>query len=157
MLYTNNTHGSYSAGFIYYIRSIQGRLAAHWPHVERPTRLDWQTFLSVCLDFPYYWEQGGFLSTVFFFVCVCAGLSGDDRRVGCDTVADFSITRPGDWQTWNSFDTSQAQHFAKAKGRVEISGSRALVYTTGLLHCTKSVGYHSKDNHPPFKRQRAIF
>ena len=67
VLYTNNIHGSYSVGFIYYICSIQGLLAAHWPQVELPRRPDWQTFLRVCLDFPYYWEQGVFVTT--FFLC----------------------------------------------------------------------------------------
>jgi len=45
-------------------------------------------------------------------VCVCARararaeLYGDDeRRVGCDTVADFSITRFGTSEKRDSFDT----------------------------------------------------
>jgi len=33
----------------------------------------------------------------------------------------------------DSFDTSQADHFAAAKGLIEISGIPALVSTTGLL------------------------
>ena len=64
-------------------------------------------------------------------VCVCAGLYGDDeRRVGCDTVADSSITKPGNSETGDSFDTRQAEQLAIAKTRIEISGSAALVSTT---------------------------
>jgi len=36
----------------------------------------------------------------------------------------------------DSFDTSQADHFAAAKGLIEISGTAALVCTIGLLICT---------------------
>jgi len=62
---------------------------------------------------------------------VCAGLYGDDeRRVGCDTVADFSITKPGNSETGDSFDTRQAEQLAIAKTCIEISGSAALVSTT---------------------------
>jgi len=62
---------------------------------------------------------------------VCAGLYGDDeRRVGCDTVADFSITKPGNSETGDSFDTRQAEQLPIAKTRIEISGSAALVSTT---------------------------
>ena len=56
--------------------------------------------------------------------------------MGCDTVADFSITGFGGRETGDSFDTSQAEHFVTAKGLVEIGRSPALLYTTGLLHCT---------------------
>jgi hypothetical protein len=36
-------------------------------------------------------------------------------------------------ETGDSFETSQADHFITAKGLAEISGSPALVSTTGLL------------------------
>jgi hypothetical protein len=36
----------------------------------------------------------------------------------------------------DSFDTSQADHFATAKGLLEINGSPALVFTTGQLMYT---------------------
>ena len=65
-------------------------------------------------------------------VYVCAGLYGDDeRRVGCDTVADLSITKLGNSETGDSFDTRQAEQLATSKSRIEISASAALVSTTG--------------------------
>jgi len=51
-------------------------------------------------------------------------------------VADFCITGLEAWETWDSFDTSQAGHFGTTKGLIEISGTPALVSTTGLLPCT---------------------
>jgi hypothetical protein len=56
--------------------------------------------------------------------------------VGCDTIADFSITGLEASEIGDSFDTSQADHFMTAKGLTEISGSPAVVSTTGLLHYT---------------------
>jgi hypothetical protein len=51
-------------------------------------------------------------------------------------VAYFWITNLGTLETGDSFDTSQAEHFVTAKGLLEISGSPALVSTTGQLHCS---------------------
>jgi hypothetical protein len=56
--------------------------------------------------------------------------------LGCDTVADFNITRLGTRETGDSFHTSRGEHFATAEGGVEICGSPALVSTSGLFHCT---------------------
>jgi hypothetical protein len=65
-------------------------------------------------------------------VCVRAELYGDDeRRVGCYTVADFSITKLRTAEMGDSFDTRQAEQLATAKDRIEISGAAALVSTTG--------------------------
>jgi hypothetical protein len=55
----------------------------------------------------------------------------EDRRVGCDTEADFSITKPEISETGESFDTRQAELLATVKARMEISGSSALISTTG--------------------------
>jgi hypothetical protein len=87
VLYMNNIHGSYSAGFIYYICIIQGLLAAHWPHVANPRRPEWQTFLRFCLDFSHYWKQRVFVPSFLMPDC-----NETDSRVQCDTVADFSVT-----------------------------------------------------------------
>ena len=64
-------------------------------------------------------------------MCECAELYGDnDRRVGCDTVADFSITKLATSENGDSFDTRQVEQLATVKTRIEISGSAALVSTT---------------------------
>ena len=64
-------------------------------------------------------------------MCVCVGLYGDEERsVVCDTVTDFSITKLGNSETGDAFDTRQAEQLATAKTRIEISGSAALVSTT---------------------------
>jgi hypothetical protein len=63
---------------------------------------------------------------------MCAEFYGDhERRVGCDTVADFSITKLRTSETGDSFDTRQAEQLATAKARIKISGSATLVSTTG--------------------------
>jgi hypothetical protein len=63
---------------------------------------------------------------------VCAELYGDEeRRVGCDIVADYSITKLRTSEMGNSFDTRQAEQLATAKARIEISGSATLISTTG--------------------------
>jgi hypothetical protein len=65
-------------------------------------------------------------------VCVCAELYGDDeRRVGCHTLADFSITKLRTSETGDSFDIRHAEQLATAKAVIEISGSATLVSTTG--------------------------
>ena len=70
----------------------------------------------------------------------------------------MELDRQGD-----SFDTSQTNHFVTAKGLIEISGSPALVSTTGLLHFSnlvivKPLVYGEchglslfNDDHPPSK------
>jgi len=45
----------------------------------------------------------------------------------------FSITMPGASEMGDSFETRKADHVVTAKRLVEISGSPALVSTTGLL------------------------
>jgi len=62
--------------------------------------------------------------------CAQAGIYGYDRRVGCNTLADFSITKLGNSETGDSFDTRQAEQLATAKTHIEISDSAALVSTT---------------------------
>jgi len=55
--------------------------------------------------------------------------TGQDSVVGCDTVADFSVTeRRGILSTGRTAGI--------AKGHVAISGSVAPLSKTGLLHCT---------------------
>jgi hypothetical protein len=55
--------------------SIQGLLAARWPHVALPRRPYWQTymqtFLHICLVSSYYGKQRAFVTLVFFW---CVGL-----------------------------------------------------------------------------------
>ena len=69
-------------------------------------------------------------------------------------------------RTGDSFDTSQADLFATAKGLLEINGSPALVSTTGqlILVIIKLLVYGDcrglslfNDNHLPSKRQPSIF
>jgi len=43
------------------------------------------------------------------------------------------MTGLGASEMGDSFDTSQANHFVTAKGLVEVSGSPAVVSTTGLV------------------------
>jgi len=114
--------------------SIQGLVAAHWPRVALPT-WPYADIPARLFPLPTILGKEGFCERSVF--CVLSVLSGDDdRRVGCDTVADFSITGFGASETRDSFATSQAEHFVTAKGPVEIGRSPALVYTTGLLRCT---------------------
>jgi len=70
-----------------------------------------------------------FCNLCVLFVVFAKETTGQDSVVGCDTVADFSVTerrgysfnRPNSWQH---------------EGRVTISGSAALLSKNGLLHCT---------------------